>query len=147
MRFIVSVVDNATVKVAEQNYEAGIETWLLIYVGIGKEDEENYQERIDKFVDKISTLKCFHVDGKINSSIADVQWEILLISNFTLYGKSEKWQKLDFSQSADYATAEKIYNALFHTLAQKVSVKTWVFGGYMEVESLNVWPINLMLEF
>lgn len=120
---------------------------MLIYVGIGKEDVENYEDKINKFVDKITTLKCFHVDGKINSAIDEVQGEILLISNFTLYGRADKGQKLDFSQSADYATAEKIYNELFHMLAKKVTVKTGVFGGYMEVGSVNAGPINLVLDY
>lgn len=103
--------------------------------------------KIDKFIEKISTLKCFHVDGKINSSLADVNGQILLISNFTLYGKSDKGQKLDFSQSADFATAESIYNALVESLRKKIPVETGMFGGYMEVESVNAGPINLVMDY
>lgn len=145
---MISVVDNATVKIAEHSYEAAIEKWLLIYVGISKEDIESYEEKIAKFVEKISVLKCFHVDGKINSSIDEVHGSILLISNFTLYGRSEKWQKLDFSQSADYENAEKIYNALIEALRAKgLRVKTGIFGAYMEVSSVNAGPINFLLDY
>ena len=119
MKYMISVVDSATVKIAEHNYEAAIQKGLLIYVGVGKEDVENYQEKISTFIEKISTLKCFHVDGKIQSSIDEVHGSILLISNFTLYGRSEKGQKLDFSQSADYETAENIYETLVEAMRQK----------------------------
>lgn len=146
MRFMISVVDNATVKVAEQGYEASIQKGLLIYVGISREDLEDYEWKIQKFVDKITSLKCFHVDGKINSTISDVGGEVLLISNFTLYGRTEKGQKMDFSQAADYENAEKIYNQLFHALAKQITVKTWVFWGYMEVSSVNAGPINFIID-
>lgn len=117
-------------------------------MGVGKEDVENYQEKISKFAEKISTMKCFHVDGKINSSIDDVHGSILLISNFTLYGRSEKGQKMDFSQSADYESAEKIYNELIQTLRQKnLVVETGIFGSYMEVSSVNAGPLNYVLEY
>lgn len=148
MRCVVSVVDRAEVKIAEHSYEAAIGKWLLIYVGISKEDIDNYEEKISKFVEKISVLKCFHVNGKIDSSIDDVHGSILLISNFTLYGRSEKGQKLDFSQSADYENAEKIYNALIDALRNKgLTVETGMFGSYMEVSSVNAGPINFLLDY
>ena len=96
---------------------------------------------------KISTLKCFHADGKISQSLEDVRGEILLISNFTLYGTSANGQKLDFSQSADYASAEKIYDVLVTELSKKTTVKTGIFGGLMDVDSLNSGPINLVFDF
>lgn len=147
MRFMISVVDSATVEVKEENYRVTMGKWLLIYVGISKDDIDDYQQKIEKFVDKIQTLKCFHVDGKINSSIGEVWWEIMLISNFTLYGRADKWQKLDFSQSADFASAEKIYNELVAKLSEHLTVYTGVFGGYMEVSSVNAGPINLVLDY
>ncbi len=148
MRFMISVVDNATVKIAEHDYEASIQKWLLIYVGIGKMDVEDYAGKIQKFVEKISTLKCFHVDGKINSSITDVSGSILLISNFTLYGRTDNGQKIDFSQSADYESAEKIYNDLIGALREKwLIVETGIFGAYMEVSSVNAGPLNFILDY
>ncbi len=147
MRFVVSVVDNASVKVAEKNYEASIGKWLLVYVGISRDDLEDYESKIAKFVDKISVLKCFHADGKIHASLQDVDGEVLLISNFTLYGRADKWQKLDFSQSADFENAEKIYNLLIQKMSASMPVKTGVFGAYMEVSSVNGGPINLVLDY
>lgn len=148
MRFMISVVDSATVKISEHNYEAAIEKGLLIYVGIARSDLEDYTAKIEKFVDKIDTLKCFHADGKIDSSIHDVSGKILLISNFTLYGRADKGQKLDFSQSADYENAENIYGLLIQKLRTKgLIVETGIFGAYMEVESINAGPINLVLDY
>ena len=148
MRCMISVVDNATVKIAEHDYEASIQKWLLIYVGVAKSDTEDYTGKIQKFVDKIATLKCFHVDGKINSSIGDVSGSILLISNFTLYGRTDNGQKIDFSQSADYESAEKIYNELIEALRQKwLTVETGIFGAYMEVSSVNAGPLNFILDY
>lgn len=145
---MISVVDSATVKVATHSYEAAIEKWLLIYVGVWKDDVEDYEEKIGKFSDKISTLKCFHIDGKIQSSIDEVHGSILLISNFTLYGRAEKGQKLDFSESADYETAEKIYNVLIEALRQKwLRIESGMFGAYMEVTSVNGGPINFLIDY
>lgn len=144
---MISVVDNATVKIAEHDYEAAIGKGLLIYVGVGKMDVDEYESKIQKFVEKIATLKCFHVDGKINSSIGDVSGSILLISNFTLCGRTDNGQKIDFSQSADYESAEKIYNVLIEALRQKdLIVETGIFGAYMEVSSVNAGPINFVID-
>ena len=158
MRFVIQVVEHASVHVAEQNYTAKIGQWLLIYVGIHKDDVNDYQQKIAHFVGKIRGLQLFHVDGKLQGSLESVWWEILLISNFTLYWENKKGNRFDFGNSAWFADAEVIYNTLIEQLRvpmkstmdenilSEISVKTGIFGAYMEVDSKNGWPINLVLD-
>ncbi len=158
MRFILQVVDHASVYVKEKEYRAEIGQWLLIYVGIHKDDVSDYQQKIAHFVGKIRGLQLFHVDGKLQGSLDSVWWEILLISNFTLYWENKKGNRFDFGNSAWFAVAELIYNTLVEQLRlpvkfstdenilSEISVKTGLFGEFMEVDSRNGWPINLILD-
>ena len=158
MRFILQVVDHASVYVKEKEYRAEIGQWLLIYVGIHKDDVSDYQQKIAHFVGKIRGLQLFHVDGKLQGWLDSVWWEILLISNFTLYWENKKGNRFDFGNSAWFAEAEIIYNTLVEQLRlpmksstdenilSDISVKTGLFAEFMEVDSRNGWTINLILD-
>jgi D-tyrosyl-tRNA(Tyr) deacylase len=117
---------------------------LLIYVWIHKDDIVNYQQKIAHFVSKINSLQVFHKDGKLIETLDEVEGQILLISNFTLYWENKKGNRFDFTNSAWFADAQKVYDELIVALNNKwISVKTGVFGWYMEIESINRGPINL----
>ncbi len=147
MRFLIQVVDRASVEVKEQNYIAQIGQWLLIYVWIHKNDLGDYQEKIAHFVSKIRSLQVFHRDGKLIGTLDEVEGQILLISNFTLYGENRKGNRFDFADSAWFADAQKVYNDLIVSLQHEgIDVKTGIFGAYMEVDSMNGWPINFLRE-
>ena len=149
MKFLIQIVDHASVDIIDTNTTNSIQKWLLIYVGIGKNDVTNYAEKIEKFVNKVGTTKFFHnaETHKIDQSLQDINWEILLISNFTLYGENHKWTKLDFSESASFADAKQIYDELVIKLkANGIRLQTGEFGAMMKVSSLNDGPINIILE-
>lgn len=147
MRFLIQVVDRASVEVKEQNYTAQIGQWLLIYVWIHKNDLADYQEKIAHFVSKIRSLQVFHRDGKLIGTLDEVEGQILLISNFTLYGENRKGNRFDFADSAWFADAQKVYDDLIVSLGHEwIEVKTGIFGAYMEVDSLNGGPINFLRE-
>jgi len=151
MKFIISPVEYA--KITIDNKESR-QIWkgLLVYVGISKQDcelpENEIQQKIDKISNKLQNLQLFHKDWKISASLKDIDWEILLVSNFTLYGKNKKWNKIDFLDSWNFANSKKIYDMLVDKLRQDgVQLQTWEFGAYMEIESKNNWPLNYVLEF
>jgi len=150
MKFLIQVVNHASVNITEKNIINKIDKWLLIYVWISTEDINNYQEKIDKFVNKIWSTKIFHnpETHRIDQSINDINWEILLISNFTLYWSNKKWTKLDFWDSAGYEDAKRIYEDLIEKIKQhSIKIETWEFGAIMLVDSQNDWPINIIIDY
>ncbi len=150
MKFLIQVVNHASVNIVEKNITNKISKWLLIYVWVSKDDVSDYTQKIDKFVNKIWSTKFFHnpQTHKIDQSINDINGQILLISNFTLYWSNKKWTKLDFTDSAWYEDANRIYEDLIIKLKQhNIKVQTWEFGAYMLVDSQNDWPINISLEY
>lgn len=166
MRFLIQVVEEASIKVSHNDlkqlefdtttisnymtqywYEADIKNWLLIYVSVHTEDILYYKEKIAHFVSKIRGLQVFNKDGKLIGTLDECGWEILLIPNFTLYGKNRKWLRFDFTDSAPFADAKKIYEELVNALVDAgVSVRRGVFWWFMEISSLNAWPINFVME-
>lgn len=150
MKFLIQIVDHASVEILDTNTTNSIGKWLLIYVGIGKEDIANYAEKLEKFAYKVGTTKFFHniQTHKIDQSLTDINGEILLISNFTLYGDNKKWTKLDFSDSAGFVEAKNIYEELVKKLeTEKYTIKTWEFWAMMKVSLVNDGPINVVWEY
>jgi len=150
MKFLIQVVNHASVNIVEKNITNKIGQWLLIYVWISRDDVNKYTEKIDKFVNKICSTKYFHnlETHKIDQSINDINGQILLISNFTLYWSNKKGTKLDFTDSAWYEDANRIYEDLIEKLKQHwIRLHTWEFGAMMLVDSQNDGPINIILEY
>ncbi len=152
MKLIISIVEKAMVNI-ENKEKNEIWKWVLIYMWVSKQDcsldETTLNEKLEKITRKICNLQLFVWENdKINTSLKDINGEILLISNFTLYGKNKKWNKIDFLDSWDFQTSKKIYDLLIEKLiSENIVVKTWKFGAYMEVESKNLGPLNYVLEF
>lgn len=149
MRFLVQVVNNASVKIINKNITNSISKGLLIYVWIWVEDLQNFDLKIDKFVSKIWGLKIFKwEDLKINNTLTSVKWEILLISNFTLFARNKKWTSIDYCHSAKSDVSKPIYDLIIEKLKEKwFKVKTWIFGEIMQVSSEVDWPLNFWLEY
>lgn len=112
-------------------------------------DLDNYEDKVSRIVKKIPILKCLTwEDWNINTTLEDIHWEVLLISNFTLYWRSLKGTKLDFVHSAPYKEAEKIYNYLIDKAVEHWwRLKTWEFWADMIVNSTNIWPLNYVLDY
>lgn len=152
MRLILQCVDTAQVNCyADEHYQhlnssKEIKNWLLIYVGISKEDQlrEDRKAMISKFCKKLPTLKLLeNQEGKIVATLADNQAEIMVISNFTLYWHYKSGTKIDFSQSGSYNFAKQAYDYLLKELeAQELKIVSGEFGASMQIESRNSWPIN-----
>lgn len=118
---------------------------LLIFLGVGQNDAE---EQAKKLVDKILVLRIFpNEDGKFDRSVVDVRGEILLISQFTLYGSVAGGRRPDFTAAARPEKAEPLYRRAAEWMAAPgLTVRAGEFGASMAVESLNDGPVTLCLD-
>jgi D-tyrosyl-tRNA(Tyr) deacylase len=144
MRAVVQRVLEAKVEVEGKSI-GEIGNGLLVYLGVGAGDDEKDAGFI---ADKIVNLRIFKDQaGKMNLSIQDVGGEILLISNFTLYGDCRKGRRPGFDEAAEPDLAEKLYKKVGELIAKsEVAVETGLFGAYMHVSCINNGPVNFLLD-
>ena len=146
MRVIIQRVKSSSVIVNGETI-ASIGNGLNLLVGISAADTE---EDLDWMTRKCLDLRLF-ADPDTNKawdkSIADIQGEILVVSQFTLYGDCRKGRRPSFSDSAAPEVAEPIYNLFVDKLKQSgLAVVTGKFGAMMEVKIDNDGPVTLILE-
>ena len=155
MKLIIQNVDSALVIVNSEEWivkkKEKIGKWVLIYFWVSKKttnlELKDAEIRINKFVEKFGRMRWLkNIDWRLDATLGDINWEILVISNFTLYADNKKWTKMDFSASGEYGKAEKIYEHFVDKLRENFVVKTWEFGGMMKVESINDGPVNYIME-
>lgn len=142
MRALVQKVDFA--KLETEDYETSIGKGYVVFLGIKKTDEiEDY----NYILRKIKNLRIFHdEEGRINKNLKSVDGEILLISQFTLYGSVKNNNRPSFSDSAPKELAEYYYNKLIEDLRKDFKVETGVFGAHMHVTYLNNGPFSIMID-
>lgn len=146
MKLVVQKVNFAKVSI-NNNIHNSISQGLLVYIGFSNQCKE---ETITSMAQKLLNLKIFpNSEGKnFKKAIEDVQGEILLISQFTLFGDCSKKNNPQFNKSAPFEIANKYYEMFIRTLSNKttVPIKTGIFGEHMIIESSNDGPITLLLE-
>jgi len=118
---------------------------LTVFLGVKVGDTE---EQADFLMKKIAGLRIFEDEqGKMNLSVKDVGGEVLLVSQFTLYGDAKKGFRPSFSDAERPERAEALYEyAVKQLQAQGVVVKKGVFGADMKIEQLNDGPVTILLE-
>jgi len=144
MRAIVQRVKNASVTV-DGRIVGTMNAGLLVYLGVGKGDEESDAVFIS---DKIVNLRIFtDSNDKMNLGVKDVKGDILLISNFTLYGDCRKGRRPGFDLAAEPAIAEKLYERVCELVrAEGLNVQKGIFAADMDVTASNDGPINFLLD-
>ncbi|MDR0823102.1 MAG: D-tyrosyl-tRNA(Tyr) deacylase, partial [Endomicrobium sp.] len=117
---------------------------LVVLAGFGKEDNS---ETIGKTFDKIKNLRIFsNAEGKFDLSISDIKGELLIVSQFTLYGDCKKGKRPDFSSAAPFEQGKTLYEEFIKTAKQSnLKVKTGEFGADMLVEIHNDGPVTIIL--
>lgn len=133
-------------KVTVDNETVGeIKKGLNVLLGIGKEDG---QKDIEYLADKIVNLRIFEdSDGKMNVSLKDVSGELLVISQFTLYGDCRKGRRPGFDKAAQPKDAENIYKQFIKECEKHgVKVETGKFQATMSVEIHNDGPVTMLLD-
>lgn len=144
MRIVIQRVKNASVRV--DGVESGsIQKGLLLLVGVHESDTE---EQLEWCCGKIPKLRIFNDDeGKMNLSLQDIEGEILVVSQFTLYGNMKKGTRPSFIEAAKPEKAEGIYNQMIKKLQKSgLRVESGVFGAMMEVDFINDGPVTLIMD-
>ncbi|MDE7182201.1 MAG: D-tyrosyl-tRNA(Tyr) deacylase [Clostridia bacterium] len=118
---------------------------LAVYLGVKVGDTESQAEAISG---KISRLRIFEDDaGKMNLSVLDVKGEILLISQFTLYGDCSHGNRPSFTLAEQPERANELYKLVAQNLrGLGCTVKTGVFGADMKIEQFNDGPVTIIYE-
>ena len=144
MRAVIQRVKEAKVLV-EGEVVASIGRGFLVLLGVAKDDTE---EDLSYLARKISNLRVFEDgEGKLNLSLKDVGGEVLLVSNFTLYGDCRKGNRPSFDQAAPPELAERLYLSLAKRLEEEgLSVSLGRFRARMEVHLVNDGPVTLLLD-
>jgi D-tyrosyl-tRNA(Tyr) deacylase len=122
-----------------------IEKGYVIFLGVGKLDKK---ENADYFIKKIPPLRIFEDEnGKINKSIMDVNGEILLVSQFTLYADTSHGNRPSFIEAGAPDYANELYLYVAEGLKKAgVPVKLGVFGADMKINQTNDGPFTVVME-
>lgn len=144
MKIVIQRVLEAEVSI-DGKTQGKIGKGLLLFLGVGAEDTK---EIADKFLEKIRKLRIFEdAEGKTNLSLQDVEGEILVVSQFTLYADCRKGNRPSFINSAPPAMAEELYEYFLATCKAKLGkVEHGQFGADMKVSLVNDGPFTIVLD-
>ncbi|HAM87591.1 MAG TPA: D-tyrosyl-tRNA(Tyr) deacylase [Lactobacillus sp.] len=144
MRVVLQRVNHAAVRIDGETV-GQIQKGYLLLVGLAPEDAD---EQLDWMVHKIVNLRVFEDEnGKLNRALADVNGEILSISQFTLYADVKHGNRPGFSKAAKPEIAAPLYDRFNEKLRQAgVHVETGRFGADMKVELENDGPVTILYE-
>ena len=144
MRLVIQRVNHAQVTVQDQ-VVGKIGKGFLVLIGVSQQDTK---EIADKYLKKLLGLRIFEdAEGKTNLSLKDVEGELLLVSQFTLYANCRKGNRPSFIEAVDPEKAEQLYEYMVREAKKQVDVvETGVFGAHMEVSLVNDGPFTVLLE-
>lgn len=146
MRAVLTRVSEATVTVDGETVGAiaSPETGgLLALIGVSREDMDDWQPRAEKMARKIAELRI--LDGEV--SVIDAGAPVLVVSQFTLYGRTAKGRRPSWADAAPGPEAEPVIAAIVANLRERgVSVETGQFGAKMRVSSVNEGPFTVLVE-
>ena len=144
MKIIVQRVNFAEIFV-NNKFKGKIQKGIVAYIGITNGDSV---KDIDFCIDKLINLRIFDDEsGKLNLSVKDINGNLLIVSNFTIYGNTKKGRRPSYTDSAPASEAYEIYNLFVKKLEQTgVRFETGEFGQYMRIVSENDGPVNLIID-
>ncbi len=144
MKLVIQRVSRASVTV-RGNVIGRIGQGYLVLVGVGKEDTK---EDADRLVHKMIGLRIFaDENGKINKSLKDVDGQLLLISQFTLYADCSHGNRPGFTNAGDPKTAKELYEYMIEKCREEIPVvEQGEFGADMQVELVNDGPFTILLD-
>ena len=144
MRAVVQRVKSARVEV-DSEIIGEISSGLLVFLGIGKEDTE---EDADYLLEKIINLRIFEdEDEKLNLSALDLDKDLMLVSQFTLFGDCRQGRRPSFFEAAPPAEAQKLYNYLVEEAEKsELKIATGEFQAMMDVTLVNDGPVTILVD-
>ncbi|HHW18888.1 MAG TPA: D-tyrosyl-tRNA(Tyr) deacylase [Firmicutes bacterium] len=143
MRAVFQRVKRASVTVEGQEISS-IGRGALVLLGVGKDDTE--KDAI-YMAEKLAGLRVFPDDtGRMQLSLVDVAGQVLVVSQFTLYGDVKKGKRPGFDGAAPPEKGEELYEKVVEFLrAMGLEVKTGKFGAHMDVELVNDGPVTILI--
>jgi D-tyrosyl-tRNA(Tyr) deacylase len=144
MKAVIQRVKSAQVDVDGRS-TGKIGAGLLVFIGIGKGDNES---DVSFMVSKIPELRIFEdASGKFNLSLKEINGEMLIVSQFTLYGDCKKGRRPSFTEAEEPTTAKFLYERLINRLREQgIPFQTGEFQAKMEVHLVNDGPVTLLLD-
>ena len=144
MRLLVQRVSNASVKVDEMVL-GKIQKGFLVLLGVTHEDTT---ENADYLIKKLCNLRVFQDENeKMNLGIKDIQGELLVVSQFTLYADTTSGNRPSFTQAAKPEKANELYEYFVKKCKENnIRTETGRFGAHMDVNLTNDGPVTIMLE-
>ena len=145
MKLVIQRVKSASVNV-ENKAVSSIDNGMLILLGISNKDSG---ENIIRLANKIAKLRIFNDENLImNKNINQIQGEVLVVSQFTLYADTKKGNRPSYINAARPEIAEPLYKTFILELNKLINkkVKTGIFGADMMVDLINDGPVTLIIE-
>ncbi|MCQ2977348.1 MAG: D-aminoacyl-tRNA deacylase [archaeon] len=142
MKLVIQRVSEASVEV-DNKIVGEIKKGLMVLIGIKETDSE---EEADYLLNKLLKMRIFpDEEGKMNKSVQDVDGELLLISQFTLYS-SHKKHRPSFHKAMNFKDAEKLYDYFCEKSCEHIKTETGMFGEYMDIKLVNDGPVTIVIE-
>lgn len=145
MKAVVQRVKQASVRINNEVYSE-IKSGILVLIAFTENDNI---ETIKWTANKLVNLRIFNdEEGKLNKSVQEINGDILIVSNFTVYGDTRKGFRPSFTASAPPDIAKNIYNDFINFIKNNYSlnIQTGQFGAMMDVSLINDGPVTLILE-
>tara|TARA_B100000902_G_C27295619_1_gene909698 strand:+ start:808 stop:1251 length:444 start_codon:yes stop_codon:yes gene_type:complete len=145
LKLVIQRVIESNLTIDQEIYSS-IGYGMVIFVGISENDIDY---NLSKITSKVSKLRIFNDEfGKMNKNINDINGEILVVSQFTLYADTKKGNRPSFIKAAKPENAIKIYDNFIVELQNHINTKiqTGKFGADMKINLLNDGPVTIILE-
>ncbi|MDP2897879.1 MAG: D-aminoacyl-tRNA deacylase [bacterium] len=144
MRAVVQRVSSASVTV-DGKVTGQIGFGMLVLLGVTHTDTEAHADRL---AEKLANLRFFQDDaGKMNLSCLDIQGEVLVVSQFTLYGDCRKGRRPSYTDAAEPQKAEQLYEYFMEKMKGfGLRVASGIFGAMMKVSLVNEGPVTLIVD-
>ena len=144
MKAVIQRVTSASVEV-DGHIVAQIQQGVMVLLGVAKGDDKSDVRYV---VDKIMTLRMFSDEqGKMNRSLADVGGAVLLVSQFTLLGRTSNGRRPSFDDAAPSDPAKELYEQVATGLRESgMMVETGIFAAHMQVALVNDGPVTFVLD-
>jgi D-tyrosyl-tRNA(Tyr) deacylase len=147
LKAVLQRVNSAVVNITENNYSEGIGKGMLIFLGIKNGDTI---DDVNFVADKCSRMRIFDDgEGKMNISVQDINGEVLIISQFTLYGDTAKGNRPGFTEAANPDEAIPLYEKFIHRMKDNLGddkVKCGIFGAMMDISLVNSGPVTVIVK-
>jgi D-tyrosyl-tRNA(Tyr) deacylase len=147
MKALVQRVTEGGVYIKKENYKSEINKGMVILLGIRQDDTDI---DVNFVADKCSNLRIFEDENeKMNLSLKDIYGEVLVISQFTLYGDTQKGNRPSFIDAARPDIAIPLYENFIARMKFNIGedkVKSGIFGAMMEVKIINDGPVTIFVE-